>query len=238
MNLDIKPSCESCGLLANASAPYHNALTGETEYACKYIIDPYIAAQVAIVEQHVDVPSLRDSNGQIKLKGISGYFCSLSCLMQGLFTYGRCAGCSKKLPKKLLKNWHAVKDGEGVHQYGKFDYCSPECKAAYSARENIWSARHLLSTLTTFGIAVKLPETTVSESACRGRCANKHCGQGRDDRGNRVRARVPERGDYCSTRCKTLDARTKKDLLKARAGAAGEQLPPPSLQNASFSAHI
>jgi hypothetical protein len=223
-----RPTCASCGLIAEASTPTVNPLTGEIEYACKYIIDPYIAEQVSVVEQHVDVAKMRDENGQIKLPGIPAYLCSTFCLMQELFCYGRCAGCAKKLPrKKLLRDWHLVKDGVGKSQYAKFDYCSPECKQRYSAREGIWSARHVLQTLATFGIKVSMPAEFTAKESMRGRCANKNCGQGRDSRGNRVRAKVPERGDFCSSACKRAQAE-----VSARAVSAA------SAKNTHFYAHI
>jgi hypothetical protein len=108
----------------------------------------------------------------------------------------------------MLRDWHAVYNGEGKQQYGKFDYCSPECKKKFSNRESIWSARHVLEILGTFGIDVRMPAEFIAarESEFKGRCANKHCGKGKDARGNRVRARVPTIGDFCSTSCQKAHA--------------------------------
>jgi hypothetical protein len=207
--LVIRPSCGSCGLSAEASTPWLNPRTGQREFLSAMLIDAYIAAQVAVIEKHIDGAKMRNECGQFKLAGVASYFCSLFCLMQGLFCYGRCAGCARSLPrKKLLRDWHAVHNGEGKFQYGKFEYCSPECKKLFSNRETIWAAQHVLETLAKFGVEVQMPAEFVTESEAefRGRCANKNCGKGKDARGNRVRAKVPARGDFCSSSCQRAHA--------------------------------
>lgn len=219
--LVIKPSCKSCGLIAEASKPYVDPVTGVTEYACKYIIDPYISEQVTIVEQRCDIVRLRNEDGQIKITGVAGVFCGTFCLVQELLTYGRCAGCAKRLPRKNLRYWHSVKDGVGKHQYGVFDYCSPECKQAWSDRKDIWSAYHMLKVFSDFGIPVSLPEAPEKMTAgFKGRCASKACGKGRDARGNRVRAQVPRRGDYCSAFCRSVGEEVQRRKDRALAQAA------------------
>lgn len=220
--LVIKPSCASCGLTADASTPCVNPATGETEYVCKYIIDLYLLEQVTIVEQRCDTARLRNSDGQIKIAGIAGYFCSTFCLMQELLTYGRCAGCAKRLPrKKLLRDWHTVKDGVGKQQHGLFEYCSPECKQAWNDRKDIWSAYHVLKVFSEFGIVVSLPDAPERvTTGFKGRCASKACGKGRDARGNRVRAQVPRRGDYCSAFCRSVGEEVQRRKDRALAQAA------------------
>jgi hypothetical protein len=202
----LKASCQSCGLPADISKPFVDPVTGVTEYACKYIVDEYIKEQVAIIEQRCDIPRLRDSDGQIKIAGVNAYFCGVACLIQGLLTYGRCAGCAKALPRrKLIRDWHLTYKGEGKLMYPKFEYCSPECKQTWSDRKDIWSAYHVLKVFSEFGILVSLPDAPQKVTAgFKGRCASNACGKGRDARGNRVRAQVPRRGDYCSAFCRKL----------------------------------
>ena len=48
------------------------------------------------------------------------------------------------------------------------------------------------------------------DDAFRGRCANLTCGKGRDAKGNRVRARVPEIGGLCSPECKKVVKEAQK----------------------------
>ena len=50
------------------------------------------------------------------------------------------------------------------------------------------------------GVSVVLG-VSVTTAITRGRCANRSCGQGRDERGNRVRAKVLKVGDFCSSAC-------------------------------------
>jgi hypothetical protein len=205
------PACSTCGLTSAATAPSINSITGATEYACKYIIDPFVAEQVTLVEKHCNIPAWRDANGQLKIKGVAGIFCSVACLAEGLLTYGRCAGCAKKLKrKKFQKDWMVKHDGEGVKMYGAFDYCSPECKRAFADSRHIWAAAHLLKILQ--GLGIECTQTAIdsavidSGNGFKWLCGYKSCGKGRDKKGNRARARVPEKDDFCSTACRKATA--------------------------------
>jgi hypothetical protein len=51
----------------------------------------------------------------------------------------------------------------------------------------------------------------------RGRCANRSCGQGKDERGNRVRAKVLKVGDFCSSACSSRI----KEAAKQKKRSAG-----------------
>jgi hypothetical protein len=209
----IKASCQSCGLPADISKPFVNPVTGVTEYACKYIIDDYINEQVTIVEQRCDIPRLRDSDGQIKITGVNAYFCGVACLMQGLLTYGRCAGCAKALPrKKLLRSWHLTYEGDGKLMYPKFAYCGKECELRFkNDRKHIWAANHFLIVLKSLGVTVVLDDTPVGKKLQPHLCANKNCAMGL----NRTRARVIVKGEPCSTKC-----RAHLKMLERRAAKA------------------
>jgi hypothetical protein len=165
-----------------------------------------------IEEDKIDESKLETNDyGQFVAPGVTGQFCSSYCLMIGMFTYGRCAGCAKSLPRtKMFAAWS---DKEKQWVFDEYIHCSPECRKKYAAfaKPNVLTAEHLGLVLGTEVLAEAQASTErqtsnakVDETGYKGRCANQTCGSGRDVKGNRVRGRVPRIGDVCSKDCRKV----------------------------------
>jgi hypothetical protein len=163
---------------------------------------------VRIEEDKVDESKLKtNAYGQFIAPGVAGQFCSPYCLMIGLFTYGRCAGCSKSLPR--TKNYATWNEKQKAWIFDRYTHCSPECRKKFPC--SFLTAEHLYRVL---GISHAIlpdivPDITPAismpdQSSYKGRCANQTCGSGRDLKGNRVRGRVPRVGDFCSPECRRV----------------------------------
>jgi len=189
------------------------AEVGQTIASCRYYPKHPVAINeegnnvVHIEEDKVDESQLKtNAYGQFLAPGVAGQYCSPYCLMIGMFTYGRCAGCSKSLPR--TKNYAAWSDRKKEWIFDRYTHCSPECRRKFPHAP--LTADHLNCVLGILPVITPATPTSLSpviipdEMAYQGRCANQTCGSGRDLKGNRVRGRVPRIGDFCSPECRKV----------------------------------
>jgi hypothetical protein len=222
--LVVNKSCDSCGLPGDISRPLPHIDGSENlspeDFAllvkngwiegatpCKYILNPEYLEEVKTFEKASVLP--RNTNNQIKLPGVNAVFCSTMCLMQGLFTDGRCCGCAKVLPhKKTLREWHRTYEGKGVHEYPPFESCGDKaCNKYLKERRLVFTSEHLSVVLDT------LLNPQVKIRATKPCAAGTRCLKYEDRRPAPAVGRSP----YCSRNCLASD---KIRLAKASAGSS------------------
>jgi hypothetical protein len=127
-SLTIHPCCTSCGLPGDVSRPYNidadalpslppngsesaEVLKWWEEEKEQWTGSPFFNASVGqSVRSCYDTGEFEtNAYGQIVATGVSGQFCSPFCLAMGMFLPGRCAGCSKRLPKAAGRRYQFCK---------------------------------------------------------------------------------------------------------------------------------
>jgi hypothetical protein len=221
--LVIIPCCSTCGLPGDISKPHtiteedcdtgdestffgefengkcvRRAKLGDVVGCCRYHKRHPVDTHTTDEEARFDETKLKVNEwDQFIAKGVTGQFCSPTCLMQGMFTYGRCAGCAKRLAAtKKFASWYATAE---KWVFDKYTYCSPECQAKFSAFKNPLVVEHVEAVL-----SENLRRSDVVSRFIGGKPLKRHlcawagCGKGE----NLTRARVAVKGDCCSKECK------------------------------------
>lgn len=206
--LVIKPTCYGCGMIAGISCGFNPLGVGRDFTGCGQG-DPLIDFN----EDHqfsVSFPVLTKGKnyGQHKLKTV--WFNSVRCANLCLLELTRSE-------KNRVVSYDYDCQTLGVYRAAQgFKKC-PTCRRIHKLStpfcDDVCESKYAGDVTTVLEVAAVLPQQAAGDNL-RGRCAYKACGQGRDDRGNRVRARVPRIGDYCSKECRKQAKNTIRDAAK------------------------
>jgi hypothetical protein len=213
--LVMKPTCYGCGTIAGISCGFNPLGVGRDFSRCNgdSLIDFNEDHQFSV---SFPVKTEGKNFGKHKLKIV--WFNSVRCANLALLELTR-----KQTGKKYDEVVHYDYAGQTLGEYRAAQgykrcptcrrinkqatpFCDDVCKNKYQGDINV-----VLETAAVTAAVTKPQQATVE---LRGRCANQTCGQGRDEKGNRVRARVLERGDICSKDCRVKIREAKKQAIR------------------------
>jgi len=131
--------------------------------------------------------------------------------------------CDYNISKTSTNTSHAHPSDFKVNEWGQIvalgrTFCSVFCLAQELVRRKKITKREMDTDRVREVLGMKPVEIRVVKKGGT-RCANLACGNARDERGNRVRALVPAKGDFCSKGCKKTSKQALEQSQKSQIAA-------------------
>jgi len=201
--LVIKPTCHGCGMIAGISCQME-----DTHVFTDYEFTEHSNLLVDYDDNHqfaLSLPVVTEGRNYGKARAKQVTFNSVRCANLTLMQLARRERNEiVSYPKtQTLGEYRAAQGYKRCPQCKAINkgeqFCSRICEEKYTANLEL--------------IQDVAPVIETVKPARTYRCGNPCCGTGRDDKGNRVRGKVPKRGEFCSKDCRRMVKEAAKQRL-------------------------